>query len=876
MRELWLRLLVRLQADSVRRTYGDDWLATARQRDADAEQRGPWALGAHRCREGLGAVRAAWRGRVGRFIVREEVGRMETWIQDVRYGARSLVRARGFTVVAVTVLGVGIAATTTIFSGVHAVLLAPLPFDEPDRLVGLWERNPDFGWDQADAAPANVLDWRERVEAFDDVAAYRGSSLGGVTWTGDGGPRQLTAIEVTGNLFSVLGVQPLLGTLPDFDDSWAGGEGWVVVSHGFWSEALGGDPDAVGRSLELDGAPARIRAVLPPGVRFPAEGVDLWRPYAWNRAARDEAWFRRAHFVTPIARLAPGVRVERARAELDAVALQLQREHPTLNSNMFAGLTPLRAWLAGDLAGPLRMLMAAVGVLLLLACVNVGNLFAVRAVGRADELAIRRAVGAGSIRIARQLLVESLLIGAAGGALGIALSVGGIRVLSRLRPLGIAGATEVELNGAVLVFAVGVSLAAALLFGLGPALRAARGTLARKRGVRASLGQGLIPVQTALAVVLVLAAALVTRSFARLQGEDSGVDPEGVWTFELSAPAARYQDVAGLLGFWSDIVERIEAIPGVRRAAVTSGIPLTFAGWTSQLVARDWAPGELAFEVRHRTATPGYFDVMGVPLIEGRGFAPGDGLDGPPVAIVNQTFVATHFAGEAALGREITFDREPTENSVWRTVVGVVADERQRSLGLPPDPEVWEPFPQDIGRTRQVVVRFEGDTEGLRPALAAAVHDVDGGVPLPRLRSMDSVVEAASADAAFLMLLFGLFAALALVLAAVGIYGVTAQAVRRRVPELGVRLALGARSGEVVRLVLVRALVLAGTGVVVGAVVALVGAGVLESLLYQTPPRDRLAFIVAPALLLGVALVAAWVPARRAARVDPVRSLWAE
>jgi putative ABC transport system permease protein len=809
---------------------------------------------------------------------------------DARYGLRALSRAPGFTAVSVLVLAVGIAASTTIFSGVHAVLLAPLPFNDTDRLVGLWERNPDFGWEQADAAPANVLDWRDRVEAFADVAAYRGNSVGQATWIHEGDPRALGIVEVTGNLFSVLGVRPVLGTLPTFEDTWADGEHWVVVSHAFWRAELGSDSAAVGRTLDLDGTTVRIRAVLPPDFRFPSEVVDLWAPYRWAPSDRTEAWFRRAHFVTPIARLTPGTTVEQARAELDAVALQLQGENPTLNANMFAGMTPLREWLVGDLGNPLRTLMGGVLLLLVIACVNVGNLSLVRAAGRGGELSLRRAVGASGGRIVRQLLAESLLVGAAGGALGVALSAGGIELLRHIRPLGVAGSTSLTLNVPVLVFAVVSSLFCALALGVAPALKAASsatpgrltsGPGAAHTGPRTggALGQLLVPIQIGLAVVLVLGASLVTLSFARLQAEDPGIEPEGVWTFLLSIPPARYSNRDVTLAFWDGVVERVEAIPGVHAAAVTSGVPLwRFPGWTSQLVARDWAPGRVAYEVRHRASTPAYFEVMGVPLLAGRPFGPRDGLDGERVVVVNQTFANAYFAGESVLGRQVTFDREPTESSVWRTIVGVVGDERQRALSLPPDAEVWEPLPQDWGQTRRVAFKYDGDSAGLQDALTAAVRDVDADVPVTDLLNMETVLADASADARFLLLLFGLFASIALVLAAVGVYGVTAETVRRRIPEFGIRLALGARGAEVERLVVRRVLVMAGLGVASGLAAGLVLAGVFESLLvnallYETPIRDRVAFTLAPALLLTVSILAGWSPARRAARVDPVRSL---
>ncbi|WP_405282502.1 ABC transporter permease [Gaopeijia maritima] len=879
----WYRLLLRLQPRSVRRDFGEEWLETARLRDEAAARGGRISWMVHRSREGGGALIAAFAGRGARA---GEAGMLERSRQDLRFGWRSLVRSPGFLIMAVAVLGTGIGAATTIFGGVNAVLLAPLPFDEPDRLVDLWESNPDFGWEQAPVAPANMLDWRERVEAFADVAAYRGGSMGGVTWIdGEGRPNRLATVQVTGNLFDLLGLRPHLGTFPTFSDSWADGEPWVVVSHEFWSQRLGADPDAVGTSMELDGARARVRAVLSRGARFPTDQADLWVPYGWARSAPQEAWFRRAHFVQAVARLAPGASVEEARSQLGVVATRLQSEHPDLNRNMGAGLTPLRDQLVADLAGPLRTLMAGVLLLLVLACVNVGNLFLTRAVGRSDELSLRRAIGAGPGRIVGQLLAEATIVAALGGLLGIGLSLIGIRALQALHPLGVAGVTAVAVDGRVLLFALTVSLGSVLLFGLGPSLRAAGRALpvGLTRGGRGGTGpggrgrgRGLVPIQTALAVMLLLAAGLVTRSLGRLVAQDAGIQPAGVWTFDLSVPESRYPDRDAVLGFFDRVVGEVEAIPGVTRAALTGGLPLTFSGWTSGLVARDWEPGRVAFEIRHRASSPGYFEVMGVPLLEGRTFRPADGLTDEPVAIVNRTFAERYFAGEEVLGRLVTFEREPTESSVWRTVVGVVGDERQGSLRLPADPEVWQPMPQDWGRARTVVLKLEGESAELRRALEGAVGAVDPLVPLGSLRSMDEIVNEASADARFLSLLLGLFAMLAVVLAAVGVYGVTAEVVRRRVPEFGVRMALGASRTEVVRMVLGRAAAPAGLGVLAGTGIALLGAGVLEGLLFDVRVRDPLSFTAAPTALFLVAIAAAWGPAQRAAGADPMRSLRAE
>ena len=886
------RVLLALQPRGIREAVGDDWLATALARDQAIAREGPARLRRHRLREVWGALLSGIKGRMGGPVRGMGPGRrneldgrrmrgMERLRQDLRFALRALRRAPGFTAAAVLILAGGIGTTTAMFSAVHAVLLAPLPFQDPDRLVTLYERNPDFGWDQATAAPANMLDWRERVDAFADVAAYQ-ENVGGTTWLDEGEPRRLGVVNITGNLFGLLGVRPAMGRLPDMEDTWVGPEPWAVASHAFWISHLGASPDAVGRLLDLDGVPTRIIAVLPQGVRFPSPEADLWRSYGWDPLAREQAWFRRAHWVRPIARLRPGVEVEQARAQLDAVALQLQDEHPELNRNMFAGMTPVRGWLVGSLDGPLRALSVGVVVLLLLACVNVGNLFLVRAGTRSGELSVRRTLGAGRPRIVRQLLVEGLVLGLAGGVLGLGVAAGGIRVADALRPVSVGGGPGLSLNGAVLAFALGASLLTVVIFALWPALVVTRGDLASRlrAGGRSELGhrhrplgERMIPVQVALAVVLVLAAGLVTRSFAHLQGVDPGIDPEGVHLFGISLPEAGYPDGEAVVTLHDALVERLESLPEVESAAVTSGVPLTFAGWTSQVMGRDWDPEQVAFEVRHRAATPGYFDVMGVPLLRGRTFEAGDGIEAPYVAVVNRAFADTYYPDGDALGQEITFDRSPDENSIWRTIVGVVGDERQRSLVAPADPEVWEPMAQDWGRARLVVLRTNGAPPDLGAAIRAVLSELDPTLPMIRLRPMQEVVDDASADARFLLFLFNVFGVLAFLLAMAGIYGVTAQSVRRRVPEFGVRLALGAGSGAVSRLVLVRVLGLALAGTLGGVALGAAGGRLLEALLFGVGARDPVTFLLVPAALLAATLLSAWLPARRAARVDPVESL---
>ena len=840
----------------------------------------------------LDDVRASLHRSAGR---REERRRMrdraDAVLGDVRFAVRQLVRAPAFTATAVLVLALGIGATTAIFSAVRAVALRPLPFAQPDRLYALWESNPELGWTREAAAPPNYLDWKERVSAFADVEAYHPAPQQ-VTITGLGDPIVLDGAWVTGGFFSMLGVRPTLGR--DFTEAetwaeatWRAGELPLLLSARAWRTVFGGEPSAVGRVLELNGGHARIVGVMPEGFAFPSESVDLWAPFGWASENRDAAWFRQAHSIRPIARLAPGATPERARAELATVAAQLEREHPATNAHTGAGLSPLHAFLVGDTRTPLLVLLGAVAVMLLIACANVGNLLLVRTAGRHRELAVRAALGAGRGRLARQMLTESLALALLGGASGIALGVVGTRLLERLQPEGLLRVATFPVDAGVVAFAVLATAVAALLFGAfpvllarragpGEALRAAGRTGTAGPGTRRVVG-GLVVAEVALAVLLVLGAGLLVRSTMALRQVDPGFDPDGVAAISLDLPGARYRSPPPVIAFVDELLARIRALPGVESVGIASTLPLRARGATSDLVIAGRTADAYATEVVRRSATPAYFETMGVPLLAGRAFTDADVWRGAPVAIINEALARRHFPGEDPVGQRITTDRVPDSTSVWRTIVGVVGDERQSAIAMPAQVELIEPFDQAIERELHVYVRVAGgDPTRLVPDVRAIVAALDPALPIAAAVAMEDVVADSMARDRFLMQLLTGFAAVALVLALVGVYGVTAQAARQRLPEFGLRMALGARARDILGLTLRRSLVLVIVGLGLGVAAALVATRTMAGLLYGIAPNDPTTFVTVTVLIIAAGLGASWLPARRAARLDPATTLRAE
>jgi putative ABC transport system permease protein len=818
---------------------------------------------------------------------------VEDLVRDVRFAFRSFARTPGLTIAAVLVLALGIGSTMSIFSAVRAVVLRPLPVAEAERLYMLWQSNPEMGGDAQTASAANYLDVKERVASFADVEAY--GSLWQAPVTGFERPFALRVRNVSGGLFSMLGVRPMLGR--DFTEAenwasatWRAGETPLLLSADTWQTVFGGDESVIGTSVILNGGAARVVGVMPPGFAFPEEGDQLWVPFGWADEERDAAWFRSFRSVWPVARLADSATPEEAAAELEAVAAQLEREHPEANHLIQVGISPLQDFLLGNTRTPLMVLLGAVGLLLLIACFNVGNLLLVRASAHRRALAVRAALGAGRGRLVRQVLTESVVLAALGGVAGISLGVAGTMLLERLQPPGLLRVTSFPVDGGVTALAVAVTAGAAILFGTFPAFLARRtgpGEALRETGRSGSPGRlarrlvgGLVVAEVTLAALLVLSAGLLVRSIVELRQVDPGFDSEGVVAITLNVPGARYRAPAQVIPFYEEVLARVRALPGVASVAASSTLPLRDGGPTSNFFVAGGPPGEFTSEVVLRSVTPDYFETMRVPLLAGRRFSEADGWRGDGVngvALINDAMARQHFAGEDPVGKRITLDRSPDSTSAWHTVVGVVGSERQSAIATPPQIELIEPFAQNPERDMYLYVRVSrGDASRVVPAVRSIVHDLDPHLPVFGSIAMEDLVADSMALDRFLMRLLIAFATVAVVLALVGVYGVTAQAARQRLPELGLRMALGARNGDIVLLTIRRGFALVATGVVLGVVGALFTTRALTGILYGVTPNDPATFAVVALFLTAAGLSASYLPARRAARVDPAATLRAE
>ena len=808
-------------------------------------------------------------------------GMMERIGQDLRFGLRMIRRHPGFAATVVAVLGLGVGGAVAIVSVLNAHLLRPLPFAAEGELVALYETNPEFGWVDAQVAPANALDWEERVPAFTGITVYS-EFTNEYTFVDDGEPHLLNGASVTGNFFSLLGVTPLLGSGFAPSDTWESGADRVVLSYDTWQRLFGADPTVIERTVDLSGEAVRIVGVMPQGFAFPIPTADLWRPWGWETGARQQTWFRRAHFARAIGRLEAGATTELANAQLQTAVSALQGEYPETNRVMGAGLEPLREFLIRDVQRPMGMLTVAVTLLLLLACTNVASLMFVRGHVRAREMAVRSALGAGRGRIVGALLTEALALATLGSGLGLLLGWGAIRWVERLHPLGIPGATTMALDARVVGATVLLAVLSAVVFGTGPAWSAAKagpasvlkesersGTSARSKR-RTSF---LVGTEVALALTLILGAGLLLQSFLRLRAVDPGFQVASVLNVRVTLPEDRYPGRDQVLQFWDDFAERLEASAGIQRVGTVGQLPLTAAGWSSPFVAEGWEDGTEGLEIVHRRAGRGYFEALRIPLIRGRHFEPSD-RSGPLVVVVNEQFASEHFDGEEVLGRRIAYDRNPDANSNWYEIVGVVGDHHQVAPGVPPRAEVFENRDQDWSHTMDVVLRVDGsDPLAALPIVRSRLRELDSGLPISRPRSMQTVWRASIAQQELLLTLMAGFGIVALLLAAVGVYSVTAQAARQRTHEIGVRMALGASRGNILALMVRSNLGVVLVGLLAGTGLWLGGAHLLQDALFGVDPKDPATWVAAFALLLAVSALASYLPARRSASLDPSISL---
>ncbi len=811
-------------------------------------------------------------------------GRGIQWIQeftsDVRHALRLLRRGPILGATAIVTLAIGIGANMAIYSAVSAVILRPLPFANPGRLVMLAEENPDRGWHLNVAAPANYLDWKEQVAAFDDVAAFI-PYFNTLTLTGAGEPRAINGFSVTGNFFSVLGVRAARGRTFTDAETWRGGIPVVVISDRLWRTQFGADPSLVRRTITITGTAMQVVGIMPPGFSYPTSGTDVWTPTSWLPANRSQIFFRRAHYVRAVARLKAGVSLADANAQLQVVVGRLQQEHPETNTHMGASMTPLHEFIIGKTRQPLIVLLAAVGLLLLIACANVGNLMLVQAAGRSREAALRLALGARRGRLVRQALTESLVLSILGGIGGLALGWWGTRVLAAMQPDGMLPVDNIGVSWNVVAYVVGIAMASGVLFGIAPVLwnnQRVPGEVLKSggRAVGASAamrrwGNALVIGEIAIAVVLSLGAALLVRSFAVLQRVDPGFDPSNVLTVSLNIPQARYDTDAKSEAFWSELMQRVAATPGVRSVATTSNLPLSGGvGWTSDFTAAGRPTDGFGTEVAHRAVSPGYFAAMHVPVTRGRAFTDADGADGEKVVLINDALARSYFRDEDPIGQRIAFDRVPDSNSTWRTVVGVVGNERQADLAVEPQIELITPERQAPSTFMNLMVRVDHDPLAFAASIRQIMHDMDPTIAATSVQTMNDIRDQSLARQRFLMTLLGAFSLAGLVLAAVGVYGTMAHLARNRTREMGIRIALGAGAGSVQWLVVREGLRLLALGLGAGLLIASGATRAMTAMLYHVSPGDPASFVVVPAALAVTAFAATWIPARRASRADPM------
>jgi putative ABC transport system permease protein len=810
------------------------------------------------------------------------------WVSDMardsRFALRTLRHNPVLTATAILTLALGIGANTAIFSTLHAVVLRPLPFRDSNRLVMLYETNAERGWTKAEAAPANYFDWREQVEAFEEIAAY--PSFGSPTvLSHDGSAQLLNTMTVTGNFFTVLGVPAALGRTFTDEETWDTGERIAMISHRLWQSRFGGDSTLIGRTITLGGYPVRVIGVVAPSFAFPGWDTDVWRPTAVDRESATRVSFRRAHWWRAIARLKPGVGPAQANSSFQVVVQRLQKEYPVTNTGMGAEMMPLHRFLVGDVRQPLLALQVAVGLLLLIACANVGNLLLVRAADRERESVVRLALGAGRGRLVRQALSESLVLSTLGGLAGITLGWAGTRLLGSMQPEGMLPIGDISVNASVLLFALGVSVASGLLFGIGPALWAGRRAPAEvlKEGGRGASrtrlrrwSQGLAVVEVAIALVLLAGAGLLVRSWWRVQSVNPGFDSEGVLTMAASLPPANFDTQEKRDAFYAAALERLRAIPGVEEAGTISRLSLTETGWSSDFAVAGRAREEFGVQVLHREVSPTYHATLNIPVLRGRAFTEDDSRNSTPVLLINEALAKKYFANDDPIGKRVAFDRYPDSTSYWRTIVGVVGNELQQGLEFPAQPEFFAPVVQDENGPRVFVMRTSVPPNSVAQAARAVIADVDRNVAVNRIAPMTEIRDAAMARRRFVMTLVLTFAGAGLLLALVGVYGVMSQLARGRRREIGIRVALGAPITNIRGMVVRRSLVLATTGVAIGLAVSLAATQAMRAMLFEVSPVDPLTLTLV-GLMLAAASVAASMPtAWRASRVNPTETLRAE
>jgi len=808
-------------------------------------------------------------------------------LQDLRYAFRQLVRNPGFAGVAILTLALGIGANSAIFSTVNGVLIEPLPYSEPDRLMFIHSDLPRLGFERFWVSAPEFYDYQEDSAAFEEIGAY---TVGEINVSGEAEPVRVKTVVMTAELWEVLGVEAALGNVFTREQDVPGAELVVVLSDGLWRRAFGGDPSIVGQTVRINEQTVQIAGVMPADFDVADSGAEVFMPMHLDRSRRLP---RGSHNLYMIGRLAPGVSEEEARAELDVLIGRWDEKHAGLHrfDPGIHGLDfiPLREYLVGDVRGELRLLLGAVLFVLLIACANVGNLLLVRAEARRKEIAVRTALGAGRRRLLRQFLTEGLVLSTLGAALGLLVAHGGLRLLLSINPESLPRIEGVELDGRVLLFTLGLALLTGIVFGLAPALHLTRASLneaLREGGQRSTSGSvrqrlrlGLMIAEVAIAVVLVIGAGLMVRSLHGLFQVDAGFEPDDILTFAVSPPYVNYPERRDVTAFYERLLERLEALPGVDSAAIANGLPPKRPVDANNTVFEglpEPPPNEPYNVDFWQFVSPDFFTTLEISLVEGELFDAGDMEGAPPVAIVNQTTVEIFWPDENPIGQRV---KSVLPNYPWHRVIGVIKDVKQAGLDAPAGTEIYFSYPQTPStqhftpRTMYVILRSELPETSLVAAVRRAVTEIDASLPLAELRTMEEVFGESLARERLLTWLLAIFGVLALVLAAVGTYGVLSFAVAERRREIGIRMALGAEVKQVVKMLLTQGLVIAGIGLAIGVGLALALSRVVQYQFYGIAGTDPSTYVAVVIFIGLVATLACLLPARRAARVDPVEVL---
>jgi len=805
---------------------------------------------------------------------------MNKLFQDLRYGTRILLKQPGWTAVAVITLALGIGANTAIFSLVNSILLQPLPFREPDRVVRLLQASPKLGLSSWGVSQADFAAYRDQNRSFETVALF---NSGGVNLTGEGEPERLPITKVTADFFKVFGVNPQLGrTFVEGEDT-PGRNSVCVISYAFWQRRFGGDPNIAGKVINLNNTPTQIVGVMPVEFKFPRLEIELWTPMALDIKRTAPYAF------SLIGRLKPGVEIAQAQADTTGIIQNFGWQNP--NTSEVVGLSegngprtivqPIKEVLVGKTQKPLLVLLAAVAFVLLIACANVANLLLARATSRTREIAVRISLGATPARVARQLLTESILLSVVGAIVGVGLAALGIRMLDKLPITGIVRIEEVSLSGRVLAFTAGLSVLTGLLFGLMPALRAyamgiesgmregARGTVSHRR-----LNSALVAVQFALSLVLLIGAGLLLKSFQRLGAVNLGFNAENTLTMVATLPPAKYDNEEKALLFYDRALENLRNSPGIKSVGITSSLPFGDGGEVDGFIVEGQEPPEgkpvsQTEQAELQSVTPGTFQTLGIPLLQGRDFQNTDRAKAPLVAIIDETLARRYWPAGDAIGKRI----QTTGGREWMTIIGIVGGIKHRSLTEEKWPHIYFAMNQAPQPRASLVVRTDGPPNAAIPTFRAAIKQVDPDMPLYMVRSMTEIISQTLGTQRLTNILLTAFAILALLLAAVGIYSTMSVYVGGRTKEFGIRLALGAQPGVLRRAVMRQGLLLTAVGVFVGVAGALALTRTIKSLLFEVSATDPVVFTAIPALLVFVSLLACYTPARRATKVDPLVAL---